>query len=86
MPGAYQAVWNGTRALLESFSLARRHELKNSGVSVTCLIPGATETEFFERADMMDTKMGTSKKDTALSMAAAALKATMRGDGHVVSR
>ena len=46
MPGTYQAVYNGTKALLDSFSYALRAELKDSGVTVTCLMPGATETEF----------------------------------------
>ncbi len=63
MPGTFQAVYNGTKAFLDSFSFALRHELKDSGVTVTCLMPGATETDFFERADMMDTKVGQQKKD-----------------------
>jgi short-subunit dehydrogenase len=58
MPGTYQAVYNGTKAFLDSFSFALRHELNNTGITVTCLMPGATETDFFERADMMDTKIG----------------------------
>ncbi len=62
LPGTYQAVYNATKAFLNSFSFALRHELKDSGVSVTCLMPGATETDFFERADMMDTAIGTSEK------------------------
>jgi uncharacterized protein len=49
------------RSLIRSPSL--RPELKGSGVTVTCLMPGATETDFFERADMLDTKVGTQKKD-----------------------
>src|SRR3954451_4906704 len=48
LPGTYQAVYNATKAFLDSFSFALRHELKGSGVSVTCLMPGATETDFFE--------------------------------------
>jgi short-subunit dehydrogenase len=63
MPGTYQAVYNGTKAFLDSFSFALRHELKDTGITVTCLMPGATKTEFFERADMMDTKIGAGKKD-----------------------
>jgi len=59
MPGTHQAVYNGTKSFLDSFSFALRHELKDSGVTVSCLMPGATETEFFERADMLDTKVGT---------------------------
>ncbi len=85
MPGTYQAVYNGTKAFLDSFSFALRHELKNTGVSVTCLMPGATETDFFERADMMDTKVGTAKKQDPVEVARTGFKAMMKGDGDVVS-
>jgi short-subunit dehydrogenase len=85
MPGTYQAVYNGTKAFLNSFSFALRHELKNTGVSVTCLMPGATETDFFERADMMDTKVGTAKKQDPVEVARTGFKAMMKGDGDVVS-
>jgi short-subunit dehydrogenase len=63
MPGTYQAVYNASKAFLDSFSFALRAELKDTGVTVTCLMPGATETDFFERADLMDTKIGQQKKD-----------------------
>src|SRR4051812_2158189 len=63
MPGSYQAVYNGTKAFIDSFSYALREELKDTRITVTCLMPGATETEFFKRADMLDTKVGTDKKD-----------------------
>src|SRR3954469_12762904 len=69
MPGTYQAVYNGTKAFLDSFSFALRAELEGSGVSVTCLMPGETETEFFERADLLDTKMGSQKKQSAAEVA-----------------
>jgi short-subunit dehydrogenase len=85
MPGTYQAVYNGSKAFLDSFAFALRHELKDSGVSVTVLMPGATETEFFERADMMDTKVGTTKKDDPADVAEAGFKAMMNGDGQVVA-
>ena len=85
MPGTFQAVYNGTKAFLDSFSFALRAELKESGVTVTCLMPGATETEFFERADMMDTKIGRSKKDDPSDVARIGYDAMMRGDGDVVS-
>lgn len=49
MPGTYQAVYNGTKAFVDSFSFALRAELKETGVTITCLMPGATETDFFER-------------------------------------
>jgi uncharacterized protein len=85
MPGTYQAVYNGTKAFLDSFSFALRAELKDTGVSVTCLMPGATETEFFERADMTDTKVGQSDKDDAGEVAKAGFEALMRGEGDVVT-
>jgi short-subunit dehydrogenase len=85
MPGTFQAVYNGTKAFLDSFSYALRHELKDSGVGVTCLMPGATETEFFERADMMDTKVGTQKKADAAKVAKDGWDALMKGEGSVVS-
>ena len=64
MPGTYQAVYNGTKAFVDSFSFALRAELKDTGVTVTCLMPGATETDFFERADMLDTKVGREQRTT----------------------
>jgi short-subunit dehydrogenase len=85
MPGTFQAVYNGTKAFLDSFSFALRAELKDSGVTVTCLMPGATETEFFERADMLDTKVGQSKKDDPADVAKVGFDAMMRGDGDIVS-
>ncbi len=85
MPGTFQAVYNGTKAFLDSFAYALRHELKGSGVSVTCLMPGATETDFFERADMMDTKIGQQKKDDAAEVAKAGFDAMMKGTGQVVT-
>jgi short-subunit dehydrogenase len=85
MPGTYQAVYNGTKALLDSFSYALRAELKDSGVTVTCLMPGATETEFFERADMLDTKVGTEKKQSPEDVARIGFEAMMKGDGDVVA-
>ena len=85
MPGTYQAVYNGTKAFLDSFSFALRHELKGSGVTVTCLMPGATETDFFERADMLDTKIGQSKKDDPANVAKQGFEAMIRGEGDVVT-
>jgi short-subunit dehydrogenase len=85
MPGTYQAVYNGTKAFLDSFSFALRHEIKDSDVTVTCLMPGATETDFFERADMLDTKIGQSKKDDPADVAKQGFEAMMRGEGDVVT-
>ncbi|MBP2231285.1 short-subunit dehydrogenase [Azospirillum agricola] len=85
MPGTYQAVYNGTKAFIDSFSFALRSELKDSGVTVTCLMPGATDTEFFERADMLDTKVGQDTKDDPADVAKTGFEAMMNGDGDVVS-
>jgi short-subunit dehydrogenase len=85
MPGSFQAVYNGTKAFIDSFSFALRNELKDTGVTVTCLMPGATETEFFERADMMDTKVGQGEKDDPVMVAEVGYKAMLNGDGDVVA-
>ncbi len=84
-PGAFHAVYNGSKAFIDSFSVALRNELKETGVSVTVLMPGATETDFFERADMMDTKVGTSKKDDPADVAKTGYDAMMAGDAEVVA-
>lgn len=85
MPGTFQAVYNGTKAFLDSFSFALRHELAESGVTVTCLMPGATETEFFERANMQDTKIGQQQKDDPAEVAKQGYEAMMRGEGDIVT-
>ena len=85
IPGTFSAVYNGTKAFIDSFAVALRAELKASGITVTCLMPGATETEFFERAGMTDTKVGQDAKDDPANVARAGFEAMMRGDGDVVS-
>ncbi len=85
MPGSFQAVYNGTKAFIDSFSWALRNEIKDTGVTVTCLMPGPTETEFFERADMADTKVGAGDKMDAAEVAKVGFKAMMDGEGDVVA-
>ena len=85
MPGTFQAVYNGTKAFLNSFSWALRNEMQDTGVTVTCLMPGATETEFFERANMLDTKVGQAEKDDPADVAKAGFDAMMEGEGDVVT-
>jgi short-subunit dehydrogenase len=85
LPGTYQAVYNGTKAFLDSFAFALRHELAGTGVTVTCLMPGATETDFFETADMLDTRMGQAKKDDPAMVARKGFAAMMKGAGDVVT-
>jgi short-subunit dehydrogenase len=85
IPGTYQAVYNGTKSFLDSFSFALRAELKDTGITVTCLMPGPTETEFFQRADMMDTKVGTDEKDSPKDVAKEGFDAMMKGEADVVT-
>ena len=85
IPGTFQAVYNGTKAYLNSLAFALREELMESGVTVTVLEPGPTETEFFRRADMLDTPVGQSSKDDAKTVAELGFGAMMKGDSDVVS-
>lgn len=85
IPGTFQAVYNGSKAFIDSFAWALRNELKDTGVTVTTLLPGPTDTEFFERADLMDTKVGQGKKDDPADVARTGYEAMMRGEGDVVA-
>ena len=65
IPGSYQAVYNASKAYLDSLAFALNDEMKERGVTVTCLMPGPVETPIFDRGDMRDSVMGeTSLKDT----------------------
>ncbi|RYE25475.1 MAG: SDR family oxidoreductase [Sphingobacteriaceae bacterium] len=85
-PGPYQAVYHGTKAFIQSFTEAIRSENKDSGVTITALLPGATETDFFNKADMNDSKI---VQDGSMSTAADVAKdgydALMAGDDMVIS-
>ena len=85
MPGSFQAVYNASKAYVDSFSFALRNELKDSGVSVTVLMPGPTDTEFFHRAGLDDTMVGKAKKMNAADVAMIGYRAMKRGDGDVVA-
>ena len=86
MPGSFQAVYNGTKAFLDSFAWALRNELKDTNVTVSCLMPGPTDTEFFERADMLDTKVGADpKKADPAGVAKTGYTAMLKGEGDVVA-
>lgn len=86
VPGAFHAIYNGSKAFLDSFAWALRNEMKDTGVTVTCLMPGLTDTEFFGRAEMLDTKVGQSKhKADPAKVAEAGYGAMMKGEGDVVA-
>jgi short-subunit dehydrogenase len=86
LPGSFSAVYNGSKAFLDNFAYGLRNELKDSGVTITCLMPGPTDTNFFERADMLDTKVGQeeTKKDDPADVARTGYDAMMKGEASVV--
>ena len=84
MPGSYQAVYNASKSFVQSFALALQDELRDTEVTVTSLMPGPTETEFFERAEMLDTRVGAGDKDDAAEVAQQGFEAMMSGDERVV--
>ncbi|USI72084.1 SDR family NAD(P)-dependent oxidoreductase [Sphingomonas morindae] len=86
IPGSFQAVYNGTKAFIDSFTDALRDEIKDSdGVTLTNLMPGPTDTEFFDRAEMDDTSVGTARKDDPAKVARDGWDALMAGKPHIVS-
>jgi uncharacterized protein len=85
MPGPYYATYAASKAFLQSFAQAIRHELRDTGVTVTALQPGPTDTEFFERAGMQDTKVDSSSKDDAAEVAKEGFEALMAGKDHVIA-
>jgi short-subunit dehydrogenase len=84
MPGAFQAVYNASKSFVQSFALAIRNELKDTGITITSLMPGPTDTEFFERAEMEDTKVGAGEKDDPEEVARQGYEALMAGKERVV--
>ncbi len=87
IPGAFQAVYNGSKAFIDSFTEALRNEIKDAdGVTLTTLMPGPVDTEFFDRAGMNDTSIGTdpNKRDPA-NVAKDGWDALMSGKASVFS-
>ena len=87
IPGSFQAVYNGTKAFIDSFVAAIQNELKDAkGVTITNLMPGPTDTEFFARGDMLDTDVGSDpNKDDPAKVAADGWGALMNGKAAIVS-
>ncbi len=79
MPGPFEAVYNASKAFLTSFAQAVRNELKDTGVTITVLMPGATETEFFRRAGLEDTQLGAGEKDDPRRWRGRDLRRSWRG-------
>lgn len=85
MPTPFEAVYGASKAFVHSFAEALRKELKDTGVTVTVLMPGPTETNFFHRTGMDDTKVGAGKKDDPSEVARRGFEALMAGEDHVVA-
>ncbi|WP_433558890.1 SDR family NAD(P)-dependent oxidoreductase [Pseudonocardia xinjiangensis] len=85
MPGSFQAVYNASKSFLQSFAEALQNELKDTGITITSLMPGPTETDFFHRADMDDTKVGASSKDDPAQVAEQGFRALMKGEAKIVA-
>jgi short-subunit dehydrogenase len=86
MPGPYEATYAASKAFLYSFAEAIRYELRDTGVTVTALMPGPTDTNFFDRAGAMDSKLGSdTKKDDPAEVARQGFEAMMDGKDHVVA-
>jgi short-subunit dehydrogenase len=85
MPGSFQAVYNASKSFLQSFAEALQNELKDTEVTITSLMPGPTDTNFFHRADMDDTMVGQGPKDDPAQVAKQGFKALMSGRAKIVA-
>jgi short-subunit dehydrogenase len=85
MPGPFQPVYNASKSFVQSFAEALQNEVKDTDVTVTAFMPGPTDTDFFRRADMGDTKVGTTDKDDPSDVARQAFDAIMHGRGKKVT-
>jgi uncharacterized protein len=86
MPGPWQSVYHATKAFVQSFTEAVRSEIKDTGVTITALLPGPTATEFFNKANMLDSKIvKEGKLYDAADVARDGYEALMKGDDMIVS-
>jgi uncharacterized protein len=85
MPGPFETIYAASKAFVQSFAEALRSELKDTGITITALQPGPTDTNFFDRAGMQDTKVGAGKKDDPAVVAKEGFDALMAGKDHVVA-
>lgn len=85
MPGPYESVYSASKAFVQSFAEGIREEVRDKGITVTALQPGPTETNFFHRANMDDTKIGPAKKDDPAEVAKQGYEALMAGDDAIIA-
>jgi short-subunit dehydrogenase len=85
-PGPWQAVYHGTKAFVQSFTEAVREEVKDRGIVVTALLPGATDTDFFNKANMTESKVvAEGKLADPAQVARDGYEALMNGEDMIVS-
>jgi short-subunit dehydrogenase len=85
MPGSYQSIYNASKSFVQSLTEAVQDELKDSAVTITSLMPGPTDTNFFARAQMLATGMGKGPKDSPAEVAEQGFAALMAGEKKVVA-
>ena len=85
LPGPWNAVYHATKAYVLSFTEGLIQELKDTGVTATALQPGATDTDFFNKADMLESKIMDTKLSDPAKVAKDGYQALMKGDDKVVS-
>ncbi|MDH6223428.1 SDR family NAD(P)-dependent oxidoreductase [Streptomyces sp. MJP52] len=84
-PGSFQSVYNASKSFVQSFAQALQEELKDTAVTVTSFMPGPTDTDFFRRAGMEDTKIGAMEKDDPAEVARQAFEAVTKGRRKLVT-
>ena len=84
-PGSFNAVYNASKSFVQSFVEAVQDELRDASVTITSLMPGPTDTEFFPRADLADTRLGQGPKDDPADVARQAFEGLMKGERRVVT-
>ena len=85
MPGPYYATYAASKSFVQSFAQAVRREVADAGVTVTALMPGPTDTNFFDRAGMQGSKADEGHKDDPADVARDGFEALMAGEDHVVA-
>src|SRR5690606_22832852 len=85
IPGPFNLIYNSTKSFLNNFCAGLAEELRDTPLIITCLLPGGTDTDFFEHADMQDTLVGRMPKADPFRVARDGYQALLDGQRKVVS-
>lgn len=85
IPGPFNPIYNASKAFIDNFVVAFADEMRDTDVVISCLLPGATDTEFFERAELEDTALGDAPKADPAKVAADGYHALLKGETQEVS-